>query len=80
MNHEMKLLTKKLMAIFLSLALIVGLCPAVVMADPEGDEKEFSAVLLDYEGTYYNGFNDEVAVATGTFIELNVFTSQIFER
>ena len=71
MNHEMKLLTKKLMAIFLSLALIVGLCPAVVMADPEGDEKEFSAVLLDYEGTYYNGFNDEVAVATGTFIELN---------
>lgn len=68
MNKEMKLLAKKLMALFLSLTLIIGLTPGKIQAD---EAKEFSFELYDYEDTYYNGFNSNVAVATGTFIELS---------
>lgn len=68
MNKEMKLLAKKLTALFLSLTLVIGLNPGKIQAEATN---EFSYDILDYAQTYYNGFNDEVAVATGTCIELN---------
>ena len=60
MNREMKLLTKKLTALFLSAALVVGLVPANVEAQTTN---EFSFEILDCVDTYYEGFNDNVAVA-----------------
>lgn len=68
MNKEMKLLARKLIALFLSLTLTIGLTPGKIQAE---DTKEFSFEILDYADTYYNGFNDDLAVATGTFIELS---------
>ena len=68
MNKEMKLLAKKLTALFLSLTLVIGLIPGKIEA---AVTKDFSYEIFDYAQTYYNGFNDNVAVATGTYIELN---------
>lgn len=68
MNKEMKLLARKLTALFLSLTLVIGLAPGKIQAE---QTQEFSYEILDCEDTYYSGFNDHVAVATGTFIELS---------
>ncbi len=68
MNKEMKLLAKKLTALFLSLALIIGLTPGIVKAEIA---KEFSVEIIDCVDTYYNGFNEDVAVASGTYVQVN---------
>ena len=76
MNHEIKVLTKKLTALCLSVVLVLGLLPSrsvSVFAD------SISCELYDYEETYYNGFNDNVAVATGTAIILEVPNKQFFK-
>ena len=70
MNRETKILSKKLIALFLSLALIIGLCPfsaSYVKAE------DISINLIDYQDTYYNGFNSNICVAKGTTIEVLSF-------
>lgn len=64
MNKEMKLLARKLTALFLTLALFVGLMPGKVWAE----DAQFSFEIFDCEEVYYNDFNDNVAVAEGTCI------------
>lgn len=66
MNKELKVLAKKLIAIILSLALVTGWMPEIVSAE----DYSISHTVIDSVDTYYNGFNDDVAVATGTYIQL----------
>ena len=65
MKQENKVLIKKLMALIVSVALIIGVFPSNVFADTS-----LSAELVDYEETYYNGFNSDIAAATGTIVEV----------
>ena len=65
MKQENKVLIKKLMALIVSVALIIGVFPSNVFADTG-----LSAELVDYEETYYNGFNSDIAAATGTLVEV----------
>ena len=61
----MKLFSKKIIAMFMSVAMILGLCP-LVASSVKADV--YSAELIDYQSTYYNGFNDDIAVAKGTTV------------
>ena len=68
MNNEIKLLIKRLTVIILTMSMLLSIVePCTVFAE---DENDYSIELLQYEDTYYVGFNDYICVATGTTIRV----------
>lgn len=68
MSREQRILLRKLMSVVLCVAMVMGLIPSAI-ADA-ADSEEPALELVDYEDTYYIGFNDDVCIATGTTIML----------
>ena len=69
MKSETKLLTRKLIALVLSAAMVVSFF-GMNSFEANAAEAEISIDPVIYEDTYYQGFNDDICIATGTTIDI----------
>lgn len=69
MKSETKLLTRKLVALVLSAAMVVSFF-GMNSFEANAAEAEISIDPVIYEDTYYQGFNGDICIATGTTIDI----------
>ena len=69
MKSETKLLTRKLIALVLSAAMVVSFF-GMNSFEANAAEAEISINPVIYEDTYYQGINDDICIATGTTIDI----------